>query len=555
MESLNWDALDVVLVTGDAYIDSPHIGVAVVGKALLRSGFRVGVIAQPDTRSPGDILRLGEPSLFWGVTGGSIDSMVANYTPLRKKRKSDDYTPGGINNRRPDRAVIVYANLIRRFNAAKKPIVLGGLEASLRRIAHYDFWSDSIRRSIIFDAKADVLVYGMGEYSAVELAKRISTGRDYRDMRGICYIAKDKTPGYAELPSFEEVSSDIPSFIEMFQTFSLNNDPVSGKGLYQKHGDRYLVHNPPWPVLTEQELDSVYDMDFERELHPFYRQQGEVKALDTIRFSITTHRGCFGRCNFCSISAHEGSIVVSRSERSILAETRALVRYPRFKGNIQDVGGPTANMYGIECRKTGKGSCSNRRCLYPDICPHLKVDHARQIGLLRKLRSIDGIRKVFIASGIRHDLVCADTRNGQAFIKELCEHHVSGQMKVAPEHVVERVLDAMAKSGTSSLLRFRNEFSTITRQKNKRQYLTYYFIAAHPGCTEEDMMELKSFIRRHLKITPEQVQIFTPTPSTYSTLMYYTGLDPFTGRKIFVEKDPLKKKKQKDIITGRGDRE
>ena len=550
IEDLGWDALDVVLVTGDAYIDSPHIGIAVVGKALLRAGFRVGIIGQPDTHSGIDVLRLGEPLLFWGITGGSIDSMVANYTPLKKKRKSDDYTPGGINNRRPDRAVIVYANLVRQYSITKKPIVLGGIEASLRRIAHYDFWSDSIRRSVLFDAKADVLVYGMGEYPVVELAERISQGRDYRGMRGICYIAKEKPQAYVELPSFEQASSNVHSFTEMFHTFTRNNDPVSGKGLCQKYGDRWLVHNPPWPVLTGKELDDVYEMDFERELHPFYQSHGPVKALDTIRFSITTHRGCFGQCNFCSISTHEGNTVVSRSEASILKEAQKLVKNPLFKGYIQDVGGPTANMYGLECvRKNKKGSCTDRRCLYPEICPHLNINHGRQVELLKKIRSIAGVKKAFIASGIRHDLVCADVKNGHAFLDELSEHHISGQMKVAPEHTVEGVLDCMGKSGTSSLLQFRNDFSTLTRQKNKKQYLTYYFIAAHPGCTETDMARLRSFIRSHLKITPEQVQIFTPTPSTYSTLMYYTGQNPFTGRKIFVEKDPMKKKRQKDIIT------
>jgi uncharacterized radical SAM protein YgiQ len=552
LKDLGWDSLDVILVTGDAYIDSPHIGVAVVGKALQKAGFRTGIIAQPDIRSSVDILRLGEPSLFWGITAGSIDSMVANYTPLKKKRKSDDYTPGGMNTRRPDRALIVYANLIRQYSTTKKPIVLGGIEASLRRIAHYDFCSDSIRRSILFDAKADMLVYGMGEYPAVELASRMSTGGDLRDMRGICSIAKEKPKGYVELPSFEEVSTDREAFTEMFHTFFRNNDPVSGTGLCQRHGERYLVQNPPWPTLTEQELDAVYDMDFEREIHPYYRAQGEVKALETIRFSITTHRGCFGQCNFCSICAHEGAGIISRSEASIAREAQRLTTHPKFKGYIQDVGGPTANMYGYACpRKSRKGTCSHRRCLYPDICPHLHVSHERQTSLLRKLRSIPGIKKAFVSSGIRYDLVCADKKYGMPYLEELVEHHLSGQMKVAPEHVVQGVLEKMAKADISSLPCFRDAFFTLTRQKNKKQFLTYYFIAAHPGCTEADMIRLKSFIKKHLKLTPEQVQIYTPTPSTYSSLMYYTERDPFTGGKIFVEKYAKGKKRQKDIITER----
>ena len=549
---LGWDAADIILISGDAYMDSPHIGVAVVGKALMKAGFRVGIIAQPDIHSSSDILRLGEPTLFWGITGGSIDSMVVNYTPLKKRRKSDDYTPGGMNTRRPDRAVIVYANLIRQYSSSKKPIVLGGIEASLRRIAHFDYWSDSIRRSILFDAKADVLVYGMGEYPAVELARRMSTNRDFHDIQGICFIAKEKPDGFVELPSFEEVSTTTEAFTTMFHTFTRNNNPISGTGLCQRHGDRYLVHNPPWPTLTEKELDTVYEMDFEREVHPYYRAQGEVKAMQTIRFSLTTHRGCFGRCNFCSISAHEGAVVASRSEASIVREAERLTRHPEFRGYIQDVGGASANMYGFYCPwKRHKGICLDRKCLYPDICPRLEVSHERQIKLLGRLKDIPGIKKAFVSSGIRYDLVCADKKHGHAYLEELVGHHISGQMKIAPEHSVQKVLDAMAKANISTLPRFRDTFFTLTCQKNKEQYLTYYFIAAHPGCTESDMKKLKSFIKKHLKLTPEQVQIFTPTPSTYSSLMYYTERNPFTGEKIFVEKSMEGKKRQKDIITKR----
>jgi uncharacterized radical SAM protein YgiQ len=551
MKNLGWDGLDVILVTGDAYIDSPHIGIAVVGKALLKAGYRVGVISQPNTTSSTDILRLGEPALFWGITGGSIDSMVANYTPLKKRRKSDDYTPGGLNIKRPDRAVIVYANLIRQYSKKKKPLVLGGIEASLRRIAHYDFWSDSIRRSILFDAKADILVYGMGEYPVIELARRLSLDDEYRDVRGICFISKEKTQDSIELPSYEVVSKDVNAFIEMFHAFYRNNNPVIGNSLCQRHGDRYLIHNKPWPPLNEHELDATYELGFEREAHPHEQALGEVKAIETIRFSITTHRGCLGQCNFCAISMHEGACVISRSAESIIAEAQRLASHPKFKGYIHDVGGPTANMYGFSCTASNhKGICNHRRCLYPNICTHLDVNHKKQQQLLEKLRAIPGIKKAFVNSGIRYDLVCADKHCGESYLKDLAEHHVSGQMKLAPEHADQGVLNRMGKAGIASLLEFRDRFLKISREKGKKQFLTYYFLAAHPGCTEMDMKRLKSFVNKNLKLSPEQVQIFTPTPSTYSTLMYFTGLDPFTGEKIFVEKDPVCKKKQKDILTG-----
>ncbi|HVN71808.1 MAG TPA: YgiQ family radical SAM protein, partial [Desulfomonilia bacterium] len=377
------------------------------------------------------------------------------------------------------------------------------------------------------------------------------SGTGFEDMRGICYISGYKPKGYLELPSFEDVSTDTALFIDMFRTFHQNNDPVTGKGLYQRHGNRHLVHNPPWPILTAHELDAVYELDYEHETHPHERARGEVKAIETIRFSLRTHRGCMGQCNFCSISMHEGAYVVSRSEASILSEAERLTSHPSFKGYLQDVGGPTANMYGFSCTMNKHtGLCRQKRCLFPHICPQLDVDHERQISLLRKLRSLPGVKKAFVTSGIRHDLVCADRQNGDAYLREITAHHVSGQMKLAPEHADRQVLDRMGKTGIETLLSFRDRFLSHSREKNKKQFLTYYFLAAHPGCTENDMKRLRAFINRHLKMTPEQVQIFTPTPSTYSTLMYYTGIDPFTGGKIFVERDPVRKKGQKDIITG-----
>ncbi|MEE8391430.1 MAG: YgiQ family radical SAM protein, partial [Anaerolineae bacterium] len=472
LDKLGWKTLDVILVTGDAYVDSPFIGVAVIGKVLLNAGYRVGVIAQPDVHSDEDIVRLGEPELFWGVTGGSIDSMVANYTATKKKKKTDDLTPGGQNDRRPDRAVIVYTNLIRRFFKRTKPIVLGGVEASLRRIAHYDFWSDKIRRSILFDAKADVLVYGMGEKTVVSLAERLKVGREIQDLRGICYISKEKREDYVKLPSFEKVAGDKRAFVEMFHVFYRNNDPRTANGLCQKQDTRYLIQNPPASYLTQQELDEVYGMDFERDLHPFYRKQGGVKALETIRFSITTHRGCYGECNFCSITVHQGQTVRWRSQASIVGEARRLTEHSDFKGHIRDLAGPTANMYGFECQKKLRhGSCENKRCIYPQVCSQLKVDHRKQIALLKNLRQIRGVKKISVASGIRYDLLLADKKYGPKYLRDVVRHHVSGQMKVAPEHTKDHVLRRMGKPGQRSLLEFKDWFYRLTKAAGKNQFL------------------------------------------------------------------------------------
>ena len=401
-------------------------------KLLVQAGYRVGVIAQPDITSDEDIGRLGEPALFWGVTAGSIDSMVANYTALKKKRKSDDYTPGGINNRRPDRATIVYTNLIRRFSnrtnptSPARPIVLGGIEASLRRVAHYDFWSDRVRRSLLFDAKADYILYGMAEKAVLELAACLQQDEDPRQVRGLCYISKEPQDNYLELPAYEAVEHDRLAFIDMFHIFYRNNDPMNAKGLFQKHGNRYLVQNPPSFYHTQEELDKVYSLDFERAQHPYYERLGPVKALDTIRFSISTHRGCYGECNFCAIAVHEGRTVRWRSSGSILAEAELLSRHPEFKGYIHDLGGPTANMYGYECeKKLNHGSCPSKRCLYPVICPLIKVNHRPQLELLKQVRKLKGVKKVFVASGIRYDLVLSDTEHGDEYLREIVSQHVN----------------------------------------------------------------------------------------------------------------------------------
>jgi len=443
----------------------------------------------------------GEPELFCGITGGNIDSLVANYTASKKKRKQDDFTPGGLNTRRPDRAVIVYSNLVRRFFKKTKPIVIGGIEASLRRIAHYDFWSNQIRKSILLDAKADILVYGMGEKTVLELADRLKQKKNYQDIKGLSYLSKTIHPDYLKLPDFSTVVKDQTAFSEMFTLFYNNCDPLTGKGLYQQYGDRYLIQNPPNTYLSQSELDAVYNLDFQRDLHPIHKKDGPVKALETIKFSLTTHRGCYGECNFCSVAVHQGRTIRWRSEESIVREATQLTQYNDFHGNILDAGGPTANMYGFECKKKIiKGTCTDKRCLFPVICPNLKPDHNRQIHLLRKLKKIKGVKKVFISSGLRYDL------------------------------------------------KFKHLFFRSSKLPGNNQSLTYYLIPAHPGCHEKDMHSLREYAPQKLQIRPEQIQIFTPTPSTYSTLMYYTQEDPFTKKKIFVEKKQTRKIQQKTII-------
>lgn len=547
-----WKALDVILISGDSYIDSPYIGVSVIGHILVEEGFRVGIIAQPGLDDNTDISRLGEPLLYWGITGGSIDSMVANYTASMKKRRQDDYTPGGINNLRPDRAVIAYSNLIRKYFKNTRPIVLGGLEASLRRIAHYDFWSDRVRRSVLFDSKANYLIYGMADRSIIEFTHAVSRNEEPENIRGVCYISKSPEPDFLNLPSYEQVSSNNIDFIEGFHTFYKNNDPITAKGLNQKHGDRYLIQNPPAYHLTQDEIDRVYALPFERQLHPYYAVNGTVKALETIRFSINTHRGCYGECNFCAIAVHEGRTIRWRSQQSIVDEAKKISALSGFKGYIQDVGGPTANMYGFECKKKQtRGVCADRRCLFPVICTALRPDHQPQINLLEAVRNIDGVKKVFVASGIRYDLVLNDRRYGGKYLENIVENHVSGQLKLAPEHTSDLVLNLMGKPGSDQLLKFKKKFDLLNEKYEKNQFLTYYFIAAHPGCDENEMLELRNFSSKQLKVHPEQVQIFTPTPSTYASVMYHTELNPFTMQPIYVEKSLQKKNRQKEILVNK----
>lgn len=545
IEALGWDRPDVIIVSGDTYLDSPYNGAALIGRLLQSEGYNTAIIAQPDMETD-DIMRLGEPKLFWGVTSGCVDSMVANYTASKKPRRNDDFTPGGENNRRPDRAVIKYTNLIRKHFKDTSPIVIAGIEASLRRVTHYDFWSDKLRRSILFDSKADCLIYGMGEKAVLELAK----GTEPKNINGICYISNEIPEGYIELPSHDECDKDKTTFTKMFHTFYKNCDYITAKGLAQKQDTRYLIQNPPAEDPSRVELNSYYELPYTYEVHPYYAKDGHVKAMDTIRNSVTTHRGCYGECNFCAISMHQGTRIVERTEASVETEVKRFMEKKGWNGIINDIGGPTANMYGIECRKKkDSGRCTDKRCLYPTICQHLGVNHKFTNSLLSRIRKLDGIKRVFIASGIRYDMIMNDKKFGPQYLENLVRFYVSGQLKIAPEHSEQDVLDIMGKPSEKVLKDFVDAFYKENKKHGKKQFLTYYMIAAHPGCEMHHMEKLKRFASNELKISPEQVQIFTPLPSTYSALMYYTGKNPFNGKSIYVEKDSSQRTKQKEAIT------
>jgi uncharacterized radical SAM protein YgiQ len=545
MDARGWDYCDIILVSGDAYIDSPFIGVAMVGRMLERMGYKVGMIGQPDVKSGEDILRLGEPRLYWGVSGGSVDSMVSNYTATKKFRNSDDYTPGGKNDKRPDRAISVYCNLIRQHFKNTVPLVLGGIEASLRRVTHYDYWSNKLKKPILFDAKADVLIYGMGEMALEELTRAMDEKRDYRDVRGICYISKEPNLDFHQMPSHQDCLDDKEKYIDLFDLFYDNNDPIAANGLSQAVDTRFLIQNPPCHHLNEAAMDENSNLPFTRELHPYYAKMGKVKCLETIKFSIMTHHGCWGECNFCAIGVHQGRTIRTRSEENILAEANDFNKYKDYKGIISDVGGPTANMYGYECNKKEKlGTCDHQRCVdATHLCQSMKPNHSRNINLLRQVREVPGVRKAFVASGVRYDLITADKEHGYDYLKEMVKHHISGQMKVAPEHTQQHVLELMGKPGKQTLIDFKKLYDKLNKEEGKEQFLTYYLIAAHPGCEEKDMHELKRFTKDELQMNPEQAQVFTPTPGTYSAVMYYTEMDPKTRRKIFVEKDTKRKEK------------
>ena len=547
VEKLGWDYTDVILISGDAYIDSPFSGIAVVGKYLLKHGFRVAVISQPDIDCDKDITMFGEPRLFWGISAGCVDSMVANYTSSGKPRKQCDFTPNGINNKRPDRASIVYTTLIRRYFKNTKPIVLGGIEASLRRIAHYDFKTDKVRRSILFDAKADYIIYGMGEVPVLEFAKALDNNESVENIKGLCFISKDKVSDAVEMPSYEEVSTDKKAFYNMFKIFYNNSEAVSGKRLMQKTGDRYLIQNPP-AYYDDNILDEISDIEYERAVHP--QIKGKIKAIDTIKTSIISHRGCFGGCSFCAIAVHQGRRVVSRSVASIEKEVKSMASKKWFSGTITDIGGPTGNMYMMKCKKMEKlGACTHKHCLYPEVCNGMNTDHAPLLNMLENIRNIKGVKNLFATSGIRADLAVNDKENGKRYISEIAKNYVSGQLKMAPESADLKVLKAMKKPDNSSFLEFCSLYKDYSKKYNKNQYISCYFIAAHPAESEKEAYNTRKFIEKNLDFNPEQVQIFTPTPSTWATCAYYTGLDE-DGNNIYVEKSLSKKEKYKSIIMG-----
>lgn len=538
MDERGWDQLDFLLVTGDAYVDHPSFGHAIISRVLADVGYRVGIAAQPGWQSIDDLTVMGRPRYAVLVTAGNMDSMVNHYTAARKIRSTDAYSPGGATRRRPDRASIVYANRIREAYAGI-PVILGGLEASLRRFAHYDYWSDKVRRSILLDSKADLLVYGMGERAIVEIADRLAAGagiREITDVRGSMYSASsiEKEEGDLWLPAYEQVVSDPKSHAVSVRDAWREQDAISGRRLIQPHGGRLAVQNPPARPLCTEELDRVYELPYAWTWHPMYAEAEGVPAIREVRFSIVSSRGCFGACSFCALAYHQGRCVTGRSHESVLREAKMLTRFPDFKGYIHDVGGPTANFYGPACdRQQAEGVCKHKNCLYPSPCINLKADHSEYLALLRKVRGVPGVKKVFIRSGVRFDYLMAD--GDDRFFRELVTHHVSGQLKVAPEHVSDRVLDAMGKPPNEIYRVFQEKFFTLTKEAGLEQYLVPYFISGHPGSTLKDAIELAEYIR-DMGYRPEQVQDFYPTPGTLSTCMYETGIDPRTMKDIYVPK-------------------
>lgn len=550
MKVLGWERLDFVLVTGDAYIDHPTFGAAVIGRVLMDAGFKVGIIAQPDWRTKESFKTMGRPRLGFLVTAGNLDSMVGHYTASKRHREKDAYSPGGKMGLRPDRATLVYVNKIREAYA-RMPIVIGGIEASLRRFAHYDYWDDLVRRSILIDSEADLLVYGMGEHQMVEIAELMNQGFEPRYIRhipGTCYVADNRDEVYeaTEIPSYEAISSDKRTYAKAFMMQYDEQDPIRGKTLMQAHGNRWVVQNPPTMPLDRRELDEVYALEYQREIHPVYIPLGGVPGIEEVKFSIISERGCFGACSFCALTYHQGRIVQSRSHDSILTEAKRIVQDVGFKGYIHDVGGPTANFRAPSCKKQLKvGTCKHRQCLYPDLCEHLEIDHEDLRVLLGELRQIPGIKKVFLRSGLRYDYLMADPN--QAFFKDLVQHHVSGQLKVAPEHVAKEVLDKMGKPAGRTYGKFVQKFFQLSHQCGLEQYLVPYLMSSHPGSTLDSAIELAVYLKE-IGYQPEQVQDFYPTPGTLSTAMYYTELDPRTMTPVYVPKSREEKKTQRALL-------
>ena len=552
MRRLGWSDLDVILITGDAYVDHPAYGAAVIGRVLESEGFRVGIIAQPDWRSPDDFKKLGRPRLFFGITSGNVDSMVANYTANKRPRKKDDASPGGKIGLRPDRALIVYANRVRQsFKGV--PVVIGGLEAGMRRLAHYDYWDNRVRRSILFDARADLLVYGMGERQVVEIARRLSAGEAIESLDFIAGTAAiRKHPQLSdevlELPSWEKISDSKDAFNRAFTLFYKEQNPFNARTVVQAHGDRYTVVYPPPMPLSETELDRIYECGYRRSWHPAYEVAGGVPGLETVRHSLVTHRGCCGECNFCSLFFHQGRMVQSRSPDSIVNEAKQLTLDPTFRGTITDMGGPTANLYGADCSQwIKKGFCSDKRCMVPTTCTRLDPGYKKSLPLYRRIRKIRGVKHAFIGSGFRYDLFGEGT---DACLEELCRFHISGRMKVAPEHVSAQVLQAMGKPKLGVYDAFTKKFDRINSKLPSKRYLVNYFISAHPGAMLKDALELALFLIDR-GMHPEQVQDFIPLPLTHSGSVYYTGKDPVSGKSIYVARTFRERKMQRALIQYR----
>ena len=554
MKERGWDQVDFVYVSGDAYVDHPSFGHAIITRLLESRGYRVGIIAQPDWRKPESVQVFGEPRLGFLVSAGNMDSMVNHYSVSKKRRKTDAYTPGGEMGKRPDYACVVYGNLIRQ-TYKKTPIILGGIEASLRRMAHYDYWSDKLKRSVLLDSGADVISYGMGEHSIVELAEALDAGIPVEDITyiaGTVVKAKSLDSIYdAEiLPSFEDLKADKMNYARSFYTQYLNTDAFNGKRLVEPYSEHlYVVQNPPAAPLTQMEMDEVYSLPYQRTYHPSYEAKGGVPAIKEIKFSLISNRGCFGGCSFCALTFHQGRIVQVRSHESLIEEAKEITKDKDFKGYIHDVGGPTANFRHPSCKKQMEhGVCKTRQCLFPSPCKNLDADHRDYVSLLRKLRDIPKVKKVFIRSGIRFDYLLADKK--QEFLRELCEYHVSGQLKVAPEHVAGPVLSLMGKPEHKVYEEFTRQFYKMNEKIGKEQYLVPYLMSSHPGSTLKEAVELAEYCR-DLGYMPEQVQDFYPTPSTLSTCMYYTGVDPRTMQKVYVPKSPHEKAMQRALIQYR----
>ena len=547
---------DFVYVIGDAYVDHPSFGHAIISRILESHGYSVVIISQPDWRNPKSIDIFGRPRLGFLVSGGNMDSMVNHYSVTRHRRKTDSFTPGGVMGKRPDYATVVYCNLIRQ-TYKDVPILIGGIEASLRRLAHYDYWSDAMKRSILLDSQADLLMYGMGERSVVEIADALNAGMDVKDITYIdgtvfkCRELDESLPTII-LPGYEELQKNKRTYAESFKIQYGNCDPFTAKRLAEPYGKEYVVQNPPQKPLTTEEMDAVYDLPYCRAYHPSYEKLGGVPAIEEVKFSLVSNRGCFGACSFCALTFHQGRIVQVRSHESILAEAEKMVKDPDFKGYIHDVGGPTANFRHPACEKQmTKGACGGRQCLYPTPCKNMNADHSDYVALLRKLRKIPGVKKVFVRSGIRFDYLLADSKD--TFFRELVQYHISGQLKVAPEHVSDAVLCRMGKPRNAVYNRFVDKYFALNKQYNMNQFLVPYLMSSHPGSTMKEAVELAEYIR-DMGYNPEQVQDFYPTPSTLSTVMYYTGLDPRTMEKVYVPTDPHEKAMQRALIQYRNPR-